>query len=165
MTSEIVKARTFKVQDQRDAFDIGEILKAMGPTEKNSIRVVIGPDTESRSDKQNRLSHVWYPIMGAGYHLDRHEMKAYCKLLIGVPILRVDLDFNAFCTAALDGLTYEQKLDAMLYVPVTSLMKVAQFAEYLIAMDRQAAHKGIVLPQPEDLYWAALMKEAERYNR
>jgi hypothetical protein len=158
----IAKTRTFIVNDLRSAFDIGEILKAMGPTEKQPVRVVIGPDSEKRRDKQNRLSHGWYPVMGAGYHLDRHEMKAFCKLNFGVPIMREDADFNAFCTVGLDHLTYDQKLDAMLFIPVTSLMKVKQMAEYLTTMDREAANRGVVLPQPEDLYWEALMKEGDR---
>jgi hypothetical protein len=162
MTSATVKTRTFRLVTPRDAFDLGEILKAMNPTEKEPVRAVIGPDTETRSAKQNRLSHLWYPVMGAAYHLDRHEMKAYCKLAYGVPIMREDKDFNAFYTTALDPLDWDQQLDAMLYVPVTSLMKVKQMAEYLTIMDREAAVRGVVLPAPDDLYWAALMKEANR---
>ena len=32
----------------------------------------------------------------------------------------------------------------------------------LEAIDKQALAQGVVLPRPEDLYWNALMKEADR---
>ena len=69
-----------------------------------------------------------------------------------------DEDFEKFCAAALDWLTWDEQLDAMEYVPVTRLMSVKQFAEYLTAVDQLAAKQQIQLTHPDDLYWDALMQ-------
>jgi len=115
---------------------------------------------ESRSSKQNRLSFLWYRILGEttghGIEYERH----YHKLTYGIPLLREDAAFNHFYQTALGHLSYEQRLMAMEYVPVTRLMTVKQFAQYLNTVDQESANKGIVLPQPEDLYMEALMKDA-----
>ena len=59
-------------------------------------------------------------------------------LVIGtVILLRDDPDYATFYLAAIEPLSYPDKLDAMEYVPVTSLMNMHQFAEYLNEIDQQ----------------------------
>jgi hypothetical protein len=125
--------------------------------------VTISQEEAARSLKQNRLSFLWYRARGkATGHGGRHERKL-CKLLYGVPILCQGEEFQEFWSS-LSGLTYEQKLEAMEFVPVTSLFGVKQFAEYLDTIDQESASQGIVLPQPADLYLDALMRDAENYE-
>ena len=72
------------------------------------------------------------------------------KLLIGCPILMRDDGFRAF-VQRLSGLTYEQKLEAMDYVSVTSRMSKKQMAEYLDAVFAKFSARGVRLTDPEAL--------------
>lgn len=156
------ESKVFHIHSERDVGLVTESLIMMRPTEDEPLLVQIGPDTESRSLKQNRLSFLWYKYLGKETGEGMQAQRAICKLRYGIPILREDMDFESFYQIALARLTYEDQIDAMEYVSVTRLMKVNQFAEYLNEIDRQSAAKGIVLPQPDELYWNALMKESER---
>lgn len=89
-------------------------------------------DGTPRSLPQNNLSFKVYDRIAQ--HMDRDKLAArcYCKLTYGVPILRRDCEkFEAFCQKGLDNLTYEDKLEAMEFTPVTSRMKKKQKSEYL----------------------------------
>lgn len=111
---------------------------------------------KDRSGQQNALSHVWYEQIAHELREDTAlGVKAECKLHYGVPILRAeDDDFRAAYDAAIKPLTYEQKLAAMRYWPVTSLMSTAQLSEYLQAM--QDAYRGrVTLEFPDEWRWAA----------
>lgn len=128
------------------------------PTNDKPYCIKVSLDDESRSNKQNRLSFLWYRTLGkATGHGEEYERRR-CKLSFGIPIMLEDIDFNAFYATAIMSLPYEQQLIAMDFVPVTSLMTMRQFAHYLDEMDRSSANQGIMLPKPEDLYWDALMK-------
>lgn len=154
--------RIFHLHNDQDVKVVAEIVGNINASSDRPWVVKIGQDDESRSQKQNRLSFLWYGIIGGSTNEGRMQQRHYCKLLHGCPILMEDKDFNQFYLSAIGPLTYEQQLDAMEYVPVTSSMTTRQFAEYLEAIDKQALAQGVVLPRPEDLYWNALMKEAER---
>jgi len=160
VTKDKVPAKIFHVETEREAQIVSGVILSL-PLHQKWV-VTIGQDDESRSLKQNRLSHMWYAYLGKETGQGRYVQRATCKWHYGVPILREDKDFEAFYSAALAPLTYEQQIDAMEFVPVTRLMTVHQFAEYLNEIDRQSAARGVVLPQPADLYWNALMKEADR---
>jgi hypothetical protein len=104
-----------------------------------------------RSLNQNDISHVWYEQMARE---DRQEdalgWKSYCKLHHGIPILRAeDAEFRAFYDAALKSLSYEQKREAMKYLPVTSLMTKPQLSRYLGAVQADFAGRHIYLQFPE----------------
>ena len=92
---------------------------------------------KDRSLDQNAISHVWYSQIAAELKQDDElQVKRWCKLHFGVPILRAeDPEFRAFYDAAIKPhLDYEQKLMAMDHVPVTSLMTKPQLSKYLVAM-------------------------------
>ena len=161
-TAKKVPSQNFHIETERDAEIVSGVILNLNPESTHPWVVTIGKDDESRSLKQNRLSHMWYAYLGKETGQGRYVQRATCKWHYGVPILREDKDFEAFYSAALAPLTYEQQIDAMEFVPVTRLMTVHQFAEYLNEIDRQSAARGVVLPQPADLYWNALMKEADR---
>ena len=146
----------------RTAANLGQAVRAvngLSPDKVKPFTVKICEHQETRRLKQNRLAFLWYKFMGqATGHGYKHEHHVN-KLIYGVPIIRADDEVNRFLSLSLDRLTYEEQILAMEYIPVTSLMKVRQFAEYLTEVDQQAADRGINLPHPDDLYWAALMKE------
>lgn len=72
------------------------------------------------------------------------------KLTLGVPILRAENDdFRAFYDKTLRGLSYPEKLAAMPFVPVTSVMTTPQMRQFMDAVEAQAVGNGIRLTQPE----------------
>lgn len=105
----------------------------------------------ARSLDQNAISHAWYQQMAREDRQDDERgHKGYCKLHHGVPILRAeDAEFRAFYDGALKGLTYEQKREAMAFVPVTSLMTKPQLSKYLEAVQADYARRGVHLEFPE----------------
>ena len=104
-----------------------------------------------RSLDQNALQFMW-ANEAAQQRGDCtfEEVRSEWKLRFGVPILRRDADdFRAFYDASLKHRPYDEKLRAMAYVPVSSLMSVKQMREYLDTIQREAAENGIRLTDPE----------------
>lgn len=113
-------------------------------------------DGKPRSTAQNRLLHKWMgEIAEQKGDLSADEARAYCKLTIGVPILRQqNAAFKERYDEILKPLSYEQKLAIMsepLNLPVTSLMSTKQLTEYLEAIIRHFGEQGIILTMPDDL--------------
>ena len=113
------------------------------------VRMVLR--AKRRSLDQNDISHVWYEqIVAELREDDALGVKCYCKLHHGIPILRAeDAEFREFYDRAIKGLTYEQKLTAMKYLPVTSLMSVDQGSRYLVAVQDDYRNRGVTLEFPE----------------
>lgn len=109
---------------------------------------------KGRSTEQNSISHAWYEQLSRELREDNAlGWKAYCKLTIGVPILRAEVEeFRTNYDASVKLLTYEQKLKAMHFVPVTSLMTKPQLSQYLEAMQEhfRTNHKVMLEFPPED---------------
>ena len=102
-------------------------------------RVTVGLHKPKRSLDQNAISHAWYlQISREQQEYTPETVKRICKLDYGIPILRGDSpEFNAFCKKTIDALNLrEDKVDAMQYIDVTSLMKTSQFSEYLTTLQR-----------------------------
>ena len=107
---------------------------------------------KARSLDQNAISHAWYEQLSRELREDDAlGWKAYCKLNYGVPILRAEDDeFREFYDRNIKkSLTYEQKLAAMKYLPVTSLMTKKQLSAYLEAIRDAFAKRGVRLEFPE----------------
>lgn len=109
---------------------------------------------QNRSLEQNQMQRLWCREI-AEQMGDRtaEDVRGYCKLHLGVPILRAEDE--EFC-AAYDGLVrplpYEAKLACMMEpidLPVTRRMKVKQMVAYLDAIQREFASKGIRLTDPD----------------
>jgi hypothetical protein len=164
MTSATVKTppQVFHVNTERELSLASAIIANLKPSTAKPWVITISQDDEHRSLKQNRLSFAWYKFRGKENGNGVYHERAFCKLTYGVPILREEKSFEKFYCTTLAPLTYEQQLDAMEFVPVTRLMGVKQFAEYLNEVEQQSAIQGIILPRPKDLYWDALMKEADK---
>ena len=109
----------------------------------------------ARSDLQNRLAQRWFTDIARQLGDQTHdEVRAECKLRIGVPILRAENEaFRQSYDATIRPLSYAAKLEAMrvLDLPVTRLMTVKQMTAFMDAMQREWSAKGIRLTDPEAL--------------
>lgn len=122
---------------------IGAIREAFGRSK--FIRLIIREKV--RSLNQNDQAHVWYEQISLELREDTAlGVKCTSKLNVGVPIMRsIDADFRAFYDKCLKPLSYEDKIDAMKYFPVTSLMPVDAASQYLEALRTFWAKRGVTL--------------------
>ncbi len=104
-----------------------------------------------RSLDQNALSFAWYEQMANELREDDATgWRSYCKLHHAVPIMRTDdEEFRQVYDLSIKGLAYEQKLAAMKFFPVTSLMSKVQLSKYLEAVRADFHSKGVLLEFPE----------------
>ncbi len=108
-----------------------------------------------RSHEQNHTAFMWYSEIAEqkGDETPK-EIRAYCKLTLGVPILRADsIEFREAYDRIIRPLTYEQKLAMMvepLDFPVTRLLTTAQMTTYLDAIHGYADGIGVQLTIPEE---------------
>lgn len=112
-------------------------------------------DGRDRSAEQNRLSHKWYAEISDQTGEDREDVRARCKLEIGIPILRAAHErFRATYDRVVKPLTYREKLELIrdTEMPVTSLMNVGQMSEYMDIVFRRHAEIGVALTIPPDRY-------------
>jgi hypothetical protein len=112
-------------------------------------------DGRDRSAEQNRLAFKWYVEISDQTGEDREDVRARCKLEIGVPILREAHDkFRATYDRLVRPLAYSEKLELVrdTELPVTSLMNVEQMSRYLDIVFRRHAEIGVVLTIPPDRY-------------
>lgn len=109
-----------------------------------------------RTLKQNRLQRQWMNEIAEQLgDQTPEEVRGYCKLTIGVPILRAEHEgFRERYDAIVRPLPYEQKLALMmepLDFPVTRLFTTKQATAYLDGVHRHFSEKGIALTDPGDL--------------
>jgi len=108
-----------------------------------------------RTTEQNKLQRLW--MKEAAEQISGNtseELRGFCKLHFGVPILREENeDFREKYDAVVKPLGYDEKLAIMmepLDLPVTRLMKTDQKSRYLDAIYRHFAEIGVVLTLPQD---------------
>lgn len=103
---------------------------------------------EIRTNPQNDLLWRWNEEIarhrGDTTAADVHREN---KLLVGCPICMRNDAFRSF-VSKLSHLTYEEKLDAMDFVPVTSRMSVKEMKEFMDAVERKFRAKGVPLTDP-----------------
>jgi chaperone required for assembly of F1-ATPase len=109
----------------------------------------------SRSSVQNRLAQRWFTDVSRQLEDQTHgEVRAYCKLHFGVPILRAENEaFRQSYDATMLNLPYETKLEAVkaFDLPVTRLMTVKQMTAFMDEVQRFWSEKGVRLTDPEAL--------------
>lgn len=106
---------------------------------------------KDRSLDFNAISHVWYAQIARELKEDDElGWKCYCKLNFAVPIMHAeDEEFRNFYDSSIKkSLSYEQKLAAMKYFPVSSLMTNQQFKKYCDAMQLHFLTLGVNLEFP-----------------
>lgn len=108
-----------------------------------------------RSVEQNKLQRLWMNEIAEQLgDQTPEEVRAYCKLTIGVPLLRAENEH--FCErydSVLKPLPYEAKLAIMaepLDLPVTRLMTTDQHRRYLDGVFKHFSEKGLVLTMPAE---------------
>lgn len=129
---------------------IGNLRAMWGESKFLRLKIRRGKD---RSINFNDLSHVWYEQIARELREDDAlGYKAFCKLHFAVPILRAeDSEFRSFYDGAIrQGFSYEQKLAAMRYLPVSSLMTNPQFKQYCEAMQAHFLTQGVQLNFPTE---------------
>ena len=111
-------------------------------------------DGRNRSEEQNKLAFKWYKEISEQTGEDVEDVRARCKLEIGVPILRENEKCKATYDRVFKPLSYADKIEFIqrFDMPVTRLMKVEQMSRYLDIVFRKHAEMGIVLTVPPDRY-------------
>jgi hypothetical protein len=109
----------------------------------------------NRSDEANRLSQKWYTEIADQTGEAREDVRARCKLEIGVPIMREASEkFRDTYDRLIRPLDYADKLALIrdTDMPVTRLMNVGQMSQYMDEVFRRHAEFGIALTVPEDRF-------------
>ena len=152
--------KTVLTLDSLDSLDI-ILARCRALFQSNGIQEVTIQDFEnSRSVQQNRLAFLWYKHIASEIGDGTPEDKrAFCKAFVGVPIRCEKDEFREVYDRVIRPLSYEQKIEIMkkpIDFPITRDMGVKEMARYLDGIDKLFAEQGIILPQPDDLYFIAL---------
>lgn len=119
----------------------------------NKVPVVtIEEQGVKRSIPQNSLIYALYDdIQGQQEGETAQTVMRYCKLTIGVPILRAeDEKFRKLYDKTIRAtLNYEEKLEAMDILPVTRLMTKAQGTDYIDQIIHHYSANGIYIKASE----------------
>lgn len=113
-------------------------------------------DGKHRTTDQNKLQRLWVNEIAAQLgDQSAEEVRGYCKLHMGVPILRNENEaFRKEYDDVIRPLAYEHKLKLMM-VPfdfgVTRIMSTKQKTAYLDSIHRHFSEKGIILTNPVEV--------------
>jgi hypothetical protein len=112
-----------------------------------------------RTHAQNRLAQRWFTDIALQLgDMTHEEVRATCKLTIGIPILRAENEaFRLSYDRVFASLTYEAKLAAIraFDLPVTRLMTTPQMTAFMDQMQRTWSAQGVRLTDPEALRYEA----------
>lgn len=128
---------------------LGDIREAYNAHHYLRITIRTGRD---RTLDQNSVTHCWYEQVSNELREDSPlGVKRFCKLHFGVPILRAeDAEFREMYDAAIKAsLSYEQKLKAMDFIDVTSIMSTKQLTAYMDEMRDHYDKRGVKLEVKE----------------
>lgn len=110
---------------------------------------------EPRRSRQNRLCQRWFTDIAVQLGDQTHEdVRAYCKMVFGVPILRAENEaFRLSYDRVMKHLPYEDKLEAVkaFDLPVTRLMTVKQMTAFMDEVSQHWTPQGVRLTHPDDL--------------
>lgn len=158
------------VKSLDDVLALGQ--KLQGYDWKKPLLFTWKPYSKKRSLSMNALSHIWYSVISKATSEPEDDVKAQCKLTLGVPILLgEDEDFrhlwlsvNFNYIAESKGISYhEAQLLVVREFSVTSRMNRQQMSRYLTHMQQTFARAGIILESSGE-YEQFLKQEAERYG-
>jgi hypothetical protein len=113
---------------------------------------------EKRSISANALSHVWYSeIAKQKGDETRMQIRRYCKLHFGIPIIlgsqkeKFKKFRNLYIKYIKSAASYEDKLDFMEDLNVTSLFDKEEMKEYLDTMQIEYGKQGIILQSKHEI--------------
>ena len=131
----------------------GDGTKQWAEKKNGVVRMKEVTSSDIRSLDQNRLAWAWYRETEEFQHEDAGWGHRYCKLRIGIPILRRDSEkFRDVYDRCIKPLPYPDKLEIMDMYDVTRVMTVKQMTEYLEGIQRHWSQQGLVLEALEDDY-------------
>jgi hypothetical protein len=109
---------------------------------------------QTRSQRQNALYAVWVMDLVRAGRGTADDVRAFCKLHFGVPILRADsIEFRLLYDRTIKRLEYNDKLAIMAHISITSAMNAEQMARYLTSMQDHFASlttDPVFLESPDD---------------
>jgi len=104
----------------------------------------------SRTRSQNSTLHMWFGQVSQQTGNEMAEVKGYCKLNFGLPIMTRD---NPAWIARYEPmyapLPYQLRIQFFEIVPMTSVMTVRQMSELMDVVQRFYRQQGIDLIDPE----------------
>lgn len=107
-----------------------------------------------RSVEQNRLQRRLINEIAAQTDQTPEEVRAFCKLTIGVPILRAGSDlFAEKYDRLIKPMPYERKLEMMaepIDFPVTRLMNTAQKTQFIDGIYRVFSEQGVIFSEERE---------------
>jgi len=124
--------------------------------------VICKPYVKDRTIAQNKLAFKWYKERGEQNGNGAHYERLFCKFVYGCGLMveqeseGVDTAFTEFYSKMIERYTFEECINAMEFVEVTSLFKVKTFADYLTTIETESVNQGIALSYPDDLYWESM---------
>ena len=110
----------------------------------------------NRSEMQNRTVFMWYREIAKAKGDEKRptDVRGYCKLHFGVPILREDNDdFREGYDQIVRPLSYENKLKIMvepLDLPITRIMTVDQMQRFMEEVQEYGYSFGVELTIPNE---------------
>ena len=128
---------------QRLDESIGVITQEFSNSKYFWLNITVG----KRSLDQNALSHAWYAELADQGDMTFDEYKCYCKLTFGIPILAEGDEAGFDLMLALSNLDYEQQLNLMRTVKVTSLLNRKQMTKYLDQVEVHFSQQGMRLTE------------------
>lgn len=135
--------------------DVDKLARLLSPLKKPIT--VSWTKGAPRSAASNRLAQRWFTDIAMQLGDQTHEeVRALCKLTIGVPILRAENEaFRLAYDRVMGELPYADKLAAIqaLDLPVTRLMTLPQMTEFMDQMTRTWSAQGVRLTDPRDLMY------------
>lgn len=107
-----------------------------------------------RSVEQNRLQRRLISEIASQTDQTPEEVRSFCKLTIGVPILRAGNEmFSEKYDRLVKPMPYERKLELMaepIDFPVTRLMTTAMKTQYLEEIYRVFSQQGVVFTEDRE---------------
>jgi len=137
----------------RDAKDIRWLVDFLTVEIKNKPQQVTVCELKRTTD-QNSLTHKYYAEIAASREdMTINQVRAECKLIFGVPILRASNEkFRETYDRVLKPLPYEVKVEFIerTELPVTSLMSVKEMSQYIDVLLKHFRARGVYLTLPEE---------------
>lgn len=138
--------RWFLNTDEKISFFMEHLRERIAKGESTCVEFV----EQDRSTNQNNLFHTLVRLVAKQKGDETpDEIKRFVKLRFGVPILRAqDEHFRELYDKAVKhSLSYEEKLEAMDILPVTSRMTASQMTEMIDTVARYYTENGIDLSE------------------
>jgi|TARA_R110000787_G_scaffold52684_3_gene124015 hypothetical protein len=113
--------------------------------------VVLMTPSQKRSVSQNALQHKHYHQIADFHGWTPEYAKNFCKYTYGVNILigkDSEHPMYKYFEMVLGGLMYEQRIEAMVHIDLTSLFDKAQASAYTETIFREQGSLGVQLTQP-----------------